>query len=123
MPVIRFAGLYPTHVIVRPPADPSLSPPLVGYHDLQTMTEAAGHPLPAPTVAATRVIAELSLAELRSREERHAAVAISDLFTAPSFELMRTINHPGNPLWRFWPRACPTIWALPGRPWTSVVPC
>ena len=99
MPVIRFAGLYPTHVIVRPPSDPSLNPPLVGYHDLHTMAEAAGTPLPELTVAASLAIAELSQHELRSREQKHNAVAISDLFTTPNFELMRTINHPGNPLW------------------------
>ncbi|MFB2586629.1 WcbI family polysaccharide biosynthesis putative acetyltransferase [Herbiconiux liukaitaii] len=99
MPVIRSAGLYPTHAIVRPPSDPSLTPPVAPYHDLRTLAEAAGDPLPPLTVAAVLAIAELSQRELRSRESRHEAVVISDLFDRPGFELMRTINHPGNPVW------------------------
>ena len=98
-PVIRFAGLYPTHAIVRPPSDPSLVPPLVAYHDLRTLAEAAGIPLPALTVQAIRAVAALSTGDLRSREERFDAIPISDVFDAPSFAQMRTINHPGNPVW------------------------
>ena len=99
IPVIRFAGLYPTQVIVRPPADASISPPLVPYHDLRTMAEASGSPLARLTPAGIRGIARLSLGELRSREQRHGAVEISDAFAAPDFAQMRTINHPGNPIW------------------------
>lgn len=99
IPVIRSAALYPTQAIVRPPRDPSLSPPVVPYHDLRTLAEAAGDPLPTLTVRATRVVAELSQRELRSREARHATVPVSDLLEHPSFELMRTLNHPGNPIW------------------------
>ena len=99
IPVIRFAGLYPTQVIVRPPADASITPPLVPYHDLRTMAEASGSPLPRLTAGGIRSVAALSTGELRAREERHGAVAVSDLFAAPSFSQMRTINHPGNPVW------------------------
>ena len=96
VPVIRFAGLYPTQVIVRPPSAPSLEPPVVPYHDLATLAEAAGAPVPRVTPPAVRAIAALSLAELERREQRHDAVAISDMFISPDFSAMRTINHPGN---------------------------
>ncbi|NQX34645.1 WcbI family polysaccharide biosynthesis putative acetyltransferase [Herbiconiux sp. VKM Ac-2851] len=99
LPVIRFAGLYPRHLIIRPPEDPSATPPLVAYHDAAVLAEAAGLRLPALTVDAVRAVAAESIAALRSREERHGTVVASDLFAAPSFALMRTINHPGNPVW------------------------
>lgn len=106
VPVIRFAGLYPTHAIVRPPSDASLVPPVVEYHDLRTLAEAADRaadrPVRArsePDPAAVRAVGELSLGELRRRETAHDTVVVSDLFARPSFEQMRTLNHPGNPIW------------------------
>ncbi|KQO63531.1 WcbI family polysaccharide biosynthesis putative acetyltransferase [Curtobacterium sp. Leaf261] len=106
VPVIRFAGLYPTHAIVRPPSDLSLVPPVVEYHDLRTLAEAAdraaGRPVrqrSEPSPAAVRAVGAHSLRELRRREEAHDAVVVSDLFERPSFEQMRTLNHPGNPIW------------------------
>jgi hypothetical protein len=100
VPVIRFAGLYPAHAIVRPPSDPSLVPPVVAYHDLRLLAEAAGQPVRArPEVPAIRSIAEHSLEQLRIREAAHRTVVVSDLFAMPSFTLMRTINHPGNTIW------------------------
>jgi hypothetical protein len=105
MPVIRFAGLYPAHVIIRPPSDPSLSPPVVAYHDLRTLVEAADRlhgsttAVPELTPAVVRAVGERSLQELRSREEQHHTVVLSDLFERPAFAQMRTINHPGNPVW------------------------
>jgi polysaccharide biosynthesis acetyltransferase WcbI-like protein len=100
VPVIRFAGLYPAHAIVRPPDDPSLVPPVVAYHDLRVLAEAAGRAArPRLDPAAVRAIAELSLEQLRMREAAHGAVVVSDLFAAPSFAQMRTLNHPGNPVW------------------------
>jgi len=100
-PVIRFAGLYPYHVIVRPPSAPSLSPPLVAYHDLRLLGEASDGVRRGndATAARIRAIADESRAQLEERERRHGAIAISDLFERPHFELMRTINHPGNPVW------------------------
>jgi hypothetical protein len=99
VPVIRFAGLYPAHAIVRPPSDPSLVPPVVEYHDLRVLAEAAGLPHSKPLDTTTvRAIAEYSLTHLRTREAAHATVVVSDLFAEPSFALMRTLNHPGNPV-------------------------
>ncbi len=110
IPVVRFAGLYPFHAIVRPPTDPSLSPPLVAYHDLRTLAE-AGQRLRGETVTArpgrrtgrmdltsqqVRAIAQASLRELATREKHHGTVRASDLFESPDFDTMRTLNHPGN---------------------------
>jgi hypothetical protein len=110
VPVVRFAGLYPAHVIVRPPSDVSLVPPVVEYHDVRLIAEAAGRPLPTDALTPTvvRSVAELSLAELRKREVAHDTVVASDLFEVgagtdgtgtPRFDQMRTLNHPGNPVW------------------------
>ncbi|WP_072314350.1 WcbI family polysaccharide biosynthesis putative acetyltransferase [Agrococcus sp. Marseille-P2731] len=100
VPVIRFAGLYPWQAIVRPPHDPSASPPIVPYHDLRTIAAAAGAaPSAPPSADALREVAAASVAQLRSRERAHSAVPISDAFAHPRFELVRTINHPGNPVW------------------------
>ncbi|TDT65642.1 WcbI family polysaccharide biosynthesis putative acetyltransferase [Frigoribacterium sp. PhB116] len=105
VPVVRFAGLYPTSAIVRPPHDPSLVPPLVDYHDLVVLAEAAARrdgtttPVPRLDAESVRSVAALSLHELRKREEAHDAVVASDLFDDPSFAQMRTLNHPGNPVW------------------------
>lgn len=96
VPVIRFAGLYPAHAIVRPPSDPSLGPPLVEYHDLHVLAEAAGTPLRPLEATAVHAVAELSLGELRRREVAHDTIVVSDLFAAPTFDAMRTLNHPGN---------------------------
>jgi hypothetical protein len=101
VPVIRFAGLYPAHAIVRPPSDPSLVPPVVAYHDLRVLAEAAGLRTGpgACDVPMVLAIAAHSLDQLRDREARHRTVVVSDLFAAPSFAHMRTLNHPGNPIW------------------------
>jgi hypothetical protein len=100
IPVIRYAGLYPTQAIVRPPSDRSLIPPLIPYHDLVILLEAAGRPrvgrLDPRTV---RAVARHSLEQLRRRESVHGTLVLSDLFQAPSFAQMRTINHPGNLIW------------------------
>ncbi len=105
VPVIRFAGLYPTQAIIRPPHDPGLVPPLVPYHDLVVLTEAAARlegvrpPAPWLTRDTVRAVAAHSLEQLRMREGAHGAVPVSDLFRSPDFTLARTINHPGNPIW------------------------
>jgi hypothetical protein len=97
VPVIRFAGLYPAQAIVRPPSDPSLVPPVVAYHDLRVLAEAAGVTRPVDIrPAAVRAIAAHSLDQLRLREVAHQTVVVSDLFAEPSFGQMRTVNHPGN---------------------------
>jgi hypothetical protein len=100
VPIVRFAGLYPEQAIIRPAHDPAAVPPLVPYHSLRTLARAAGYPQgPALDVDAVRRVADASVQELRRRERAHGAVAASDLFIAPSVSLMRTINHPGNPVW------------------------
>ncbi len=122
VPIIRFAGLYPRQLIVRPPSDTSLTPPLVPYHDAAVLLEAAGRSLPPLTRSAVRAVTDLSLAELRTRELAHGTVRASDLFDAPSFELMRTINHPGNPIWAALAARVLETWGVdapphdPGRP-------
>lgn len=96
-PVIRFAGLYPTHAIIRPPSDLSLAPPIVAYHDLRTLAEASGaDPIATVTPEMVRAIAADSIGELTRREQTFDTVRVSDLFTAPDFAQMRTLNHPGN---------------------------
>lgn len=99
VPVIRFAGLYPRHAIIRPPSDPSLVPPVVAYHDLAVLLEAAGEWLPPLRRESVRAVRDESIGQLRAREEAHRTIPVSDLFARPSFEQMRTINHPGNPVW------------------------
>lgn len=106
VPVLRVAGLYPTHAIVRPPTDLSLVPPVVEYHDLRVLAEAAARldgRAVGPTglagrldVAAVHAVADESLEQLRRREAANETVVLSDLFLRPSFDQMRTLNHPGN---------------------------
>ena len=104
VPVVRSAGHYPTSAIVRPPHDPSLVPPVVEYHDLTVLAEAAARregvrPQEARLdPAAVRAIGARSLDELRRREVAHDAVVVSDLLERPTFDQMRTLNHPGNAL-------------------------
>lgn len=106
VPVIRFAGLYPAHAIVRPPSDPSLVPPVVEYHDLRTLAAAADRQAGRPARPRTELVPSVvravgahSLGELRRRESQNDTVVVSDLFERPSFGQMRTLNHPGNPIW------------------------
>ena len=101
VPSVRFAGLHPAHLILRDPGFVHGDPPLVPYHDLRVLAEAVGdRRVPdRPPAAVVRSIAELSRDELRSRELRAGTdVIASDLFDEPGFGLMRTINHPGNPV-------------------------
>ncbi|HSU36627.1 MAG TPA: WcbI family polysaccharide biosynthesis putative acetyltransferase [Propionibacteriaceae bacterium] len=100
-PVVRYGGLEPFSAIVRDPVDPGADPPVVPYHDLRTLTLAAGArpdwdvDLPATTV---REVSELNLAELRRREEAGTDVAASDLIERSGADAMHTIDHPGNPV-------------------------
>lgn len=99
VPAVRHRSLHPAQVVVRHPDKPIEDPPLVAYHDLRTIAEALGHARPRLTAAVVAAIAQESTGELRMREERNGAVPISDVFDAPRFPLLRTINHPGNPVW------------------------
>ncbi|OEX92090.1 hypothetical protein A0K93_11425 [Corynebacterium sp. BCW_4722] len=98
VPVLRFDGLMPYQAIIRDPADTSLNPPVVPYHDLRILA-AAARGLDAPVEAnpghdALRRAAAMSVEHIRVRERAHGAVAVSDyLETNP---VWHTVNHPDN---------------------------
>ncbi|MFJ6653285.1 WcbI family polysaccharide biosynthesis putative acetyltransferase [Microbacterium sp. NPDC091313] len=126
VPNVRFAGLHPFQAALRVPGVDE-DPPVVAYHDVRVLAEAAGLPLGERLGRdAVRAIAAESVAELRRREQA-TDVAASDLFTAPDFALMRTVNHPGNAVWM--PLAERVLAALgtgtpptdPGRPLLAAV--
>ncbi|QJY44581.1 WcbI family polysaccharide biosynthesis putative acetyltransferase [Pseudonocardia broussonetiae] len=97
-PVVRYAGLHPWTVIVRHPLDMAAVPPVVPYHDLRTLTAAAGlPPAPRPDAAALRAAAALSVAELAAREEA-TDVGVADLLAGFGTDAAHTLNHPGNPV-------------------------
>lgn len=94
-PVVRFTGLYPFQAALHVPGTEEV-PPIVAYHDVRTLAAAAGTPVRSELSAdAVRAEAADSLAELERREQS-LDVSISDLFAEPRFELVRTVNHPGN---------------------------
>ncbi|NIZ90545.1 WcbI family polysaccharide biosynthesis putative acetyltransferase [Kineococcus rubinsiae] len=96
VPVIRWAALHPFQVIVRSPG--AGEPPLVPYHDVRTLTLAAGRsPLAeVPTPAGARAVRDLSAQELQGRQERHGSLPVVDLLLAAGAEATHTVNHPGN---------------------------
>ena len=96
VPVLRWAALHPFQVIVRSPG--AGEPPLVPYHDLRVLALAAGAaPLPeVPPPSAVRAVRDLSVAELRSREQRHGSLPVVDLLTGAGARATHTVNHPGN---------------------------
>jgi hypothetical protein len=100
VPVLRWAALHPFQVIVRSPE--AGEPPVVPYHDLRTMTLAAGRPpLPeVPAAAAVRAVREVSVRELRDRSSRHGALEVTDLLLAAGAHATQTVNHPGNAVLR-----------------------
>ena len=95
VPVLRFDGLMPYQAIIRDPADPSLNPPVVPYHDLRTLVAAAGYSAAAASSPeALRRAAAMSVEQIRLREQAHGAVKVSDyLETHP---VWHTVNHPDN---------------------------
>ncbi|WP_193045162.1 WcbI family polysaccharide biosynthesis putative acetyltransferase [Mycolicibacterium baixiangningiae] len=101
-PVIRYAGLYPFQVIVRHPADRSVTPPPVPYHDLRTILAArdgrSTEDVWDVEVAAAqlRAVAEASCDELARRERAHTDVGVSDVMMRHGADAAHTINHPGN---------------------------
>ena len=101
-PVIRDAGLYPFQVIVRRPADRSVTPPVVPYHDLRTIAAARHGRAPTDpwdvevTAEQIRSAAAVSRGELAMREQRDCDVGISDVLPALGIGAAHTINHPGN---------------------------
>jgi hypothetical protein len=101
-PVIRDAGLYPFQVIVRRPADRSVTPPVVPYHDLRTIVAARERRAPTEpwdvdvSAEQIRAVATISRDELAMRERRDCDVGISDVLPALGIDAAHTINHPGN---------------------------
>jgi Polysaccharide biosynthesis enzyme WcbI len=109
IPALYDSSLFPWMVTIRHPDRPDEDPPVVPYHDLRTLAEAAtelhGGPR-APEVPAevrlpllperVRQLAEASLDRLRERERAHQSLQIADRLvelTVPSFH---TVNHPAN---------------------------
>lgn len=119
VPSLRFGGLHPFQAAIRVPGVEE-DPPLVAYHDVRTLAEAAGLPVAAelPT-AAVRAVAEDSVAELRRREELGVDVVASDLYDTVVADLARTVNHPGNAV--FLPLGERIVAAL-GAPGSAVDP-
>lgn len=98
VPVLRYDGLMPYQAIIRDPADSSLNPPVVPYHDLRILAAASrGMSTPVthtPSSDAYVRAAAMSVEQIRSREQRHGSVIVSDyLETAP---VWHTVNHPDN---------------------------
>ncbi|MCW2819396.1 MAG: hypothetical protein JWR42_2183 [Marmoricola sp.] len=105
VPLVRYAGLHPWHLVVHPPGLPDPQPPVVAYHDVRVLARAAwataGRPAPDPvpaTTAGVLAVAGASVAELARREQAAGTVVLSDLLAHPSAEAVRTVNHPGNDL-------------------------
>jgi hypothetical protein len=98
-PVVRYVGLHPFSAIVRHPRDPAADPPIVPYHDLRTLAEAAGRPPSGttPSPQAVRSVAAASVQEL-ARREGGTDVGVSDLLTPLGHDAVHTLNHPGNRL-------------------------
>jgi len=96
VPSLRYGGLHPFQAVLRLPGFET-DPPLVAYHDVRILAEAAGLPVAARLPAeVVRAVAEDSVAELRRREDAGIDVHASDLFSPVVADLARTINHPGN---------------------------
>ncbi|MCJ1709497.1 WcbI family polysaccharide biosynthesis putative acetyltransferase [Microbacterium sp. VKM Ac-2923] len=115
VPAVRFAGLHPFQAVLRLPDFPE-DPPLVAYHDVRVVAEAAGTFVPAQLPpGAVHAIADASIAELRRREALGLDIVASDLFAPVVEDLARTVNHPGNAL--FLPLGERVVAALgaPGR--------
>jgi polysaccharide biosynthesis acetyltransferase WcbI-like protein len=101
-PVIRYAGLHPFQAIVRNPADRSVVPAVVPYHDLRTVIAARdgrrdgdAWDVEVPPEGFVAV-AEASRAELAKREHLQCDVGISDVLPRLGADAAHTINHPGN---------------------------
>ncbi|WP_269328347.1 WcbI family polysaccharide biosynthesis putative acetyltransferase [Kineosporia mesophila] len=99
VPVIRYAALHPYQVIIR--SAEAGEPPIVPYHDLRTLAEADGAgAVPPPPAAAVRAVRDISIRELRQRQQRHATIDVVDLLQEAGLDACHVINHPGNPVLR-----------------------
>lgn len=95
IPVLFYSGTLPWQALVRDPRDGANDPPVVPYHDLRTLAQAATGGT-RREIAGIAEHAQTSAAELRAREEAHRTVRASDLLDPPSTGIFHTINHPGN---------------------------
>lgn len=95
VPVLFYSGTLPWQALVRDPRDGAHDPPVVPYHDLRTLAQAATGQ-PRRQVDGIVEHAAASVADLRRREEAYDAVAVSDLLEPPYAGIFHTINHPGN---------------------------
>ena len=96
VPVLRYAGLHPYQVLIRPPHDRSLVPPIAPYHDLRAIVAAATGDrevlVAAPSSDQAHVSARDSVEALRTREQAHGTLTASDLLEG--IPRWHTINHP-----------------------------
>jgi hypothetical protein len=96
VPVLRYAGLHPYQVLIRPPQDRSLVPPIAPYHDLRAIVAAATGDRDvlqaAPDPAQAHASARESVEALRTREQAHGTLIASDLLEG--IPRWHTINHP-----------------------------
>ncbi len=98
VPIVRDARLHPYQALVRLAG--AGEPPVVPYHDLRTLSRAAGRP-PGPGAASPEGIAAVarrSQDELRRREVQHGTLVASDLLEQAGAASSHTLNHPGNPV-------------------------
>lgn len=97
-PVLFDAALFPFQVLARVAG--AGDPPLVPYHDLRTLVEAATGHRPGTPVSPEpyRRLAETSRQSLATREEAHGTIRVSHLLDSRTADSFQTINHPGNPL-------------------------
>lgn len=96
VPVLRYAGLHPYQVLIRPPHDRSLVPPIAPYHDLRAIVAAATGDREvlgaAPDPDQALASAQESMEALRTREQAHGTLIASDLLEG--VPRWHTINHP-----------------------------
>lgn len=99
VPAVQICSLHPFQALVRDPADQSLSPPLVDYHDLRTLAAAAGHPRRPVDPRALIDVGRTGVQEL-ARREQGTDVGVSDVVDELGSQAAWTINHPGNAVLR-----------------------
>lgn len=91
--------LYPEQVLVRHEDPGVVDPPVVPYHDVRRIGQAAGWSGPWEVPAdAIRAGARASLAELERRERDQGSLVISDVVRSAGAAGGWTVDHPGNPV-------------------------
>ncbi len=121
IPVLYDSGLFPWQVTVRHPDRPDEDPPVVPYHDLRTLSQAAaelgmegvlgipdagpaadegevavGAPRLPLTAGTVQSLAADSLERLRAREQGHGTLVVTDELARMDTPGFHTINHPSN---------------------------